>query len=205
MKRLTAQQQQQVADAITAVEKKTDAELVTVLARRADRYVEYPLLWAALLSLLVPLVGVLLPRLGWLDVFVWQWLLFIVLTLLFGLPWARIHLVPRHVRHQRAALLARSQFLMQNLHATRENTGLLIFVSEAERYVEILADSGISRHVHDTEWQALIDSFTRQVRRGETLAGFLDCIEGVGIKLAQHVPATRVKDELPNHLVLLDG
>lgn len=51
---LTEQQQRQVAEAIARVERHTDAELVTVLASRADDYAYIPLLWASLLALVVP-------------------------------------------------------------------------------------------------------------------------------------------------------
>jgi putative membrane protein len=205
MKKLTQAQQQQVADAITRVEQQTDAELVTVLARRADHYAYLPFLWAAMLAMLLPLVGGLLPVLGWYDWFVWQWAIFVVLALVLRLPLIEMRIVPRRLRHYRAASLARCQFLAQNLHATRDGTGLLIFVSEAERYVEILADRGISQHVPDSEWQELVDAFTAKVKAGDTLQGFLDCIEGCGVKLAQHLPATRQKDELPNHLVIINN
>lgn len=51
---LTQQQQQQVAEAVTRAEQHTDAEIVTVLAPRADDYSYIPLLWASLIALLVP-------------------------------------------------------------------------------------------------------------------------------------------------------
>ena len=53
---LTQQQQQQVAEAVTRAEQRTDAEIVTVLAPRADDYSYIPLLWASLIALLVPAV-----------------------------------------------------------------------------------------------------------------------------------------------------
>ena len=51
---LTEHEQRQVAEAIARVEKTTDAELVTVLAARADDYAYIPLLWASLIALVVP-------------------------------------------------------------------------------------------------------------------------------------------------------
>ena len=77
------------------------------------------------------------------------------------------------------------------------------FVAEAERYVEILVDRGISRRLPDSTWQTQIDAFTRQVRQGQTLQGFLDCIQGCGAHLKQHLPASHSRNELPNRLVLL--
>lgn len=194
-----------VAQAITAVERRTDAELVTVLARRSDSYGYIATLWAAALALLTP--GLLAFTPFWLDpwqLLTTQWLIFIVLALVLRWPPLLYRLVPRYVRHWRAANMARRQFLEQNLHHTAGDSGLLIFVSEAEHYVEIIADRGISQRVPDAEWQAIIDRFTAAVRRGDVLNGFLGCIERCGELLGEHLPATHERNELPNHLILID-
>lgn len=201
---LTETEQQQVADAIAAVERESDAELVTVLAARADDYAHVPVLWAAAFALLTPGVLALTPF--WLDlwnVLILQWLVFIVLAVLLRLPVLRVHLVPKRLKHWRASHLARRQFLEQNLHHTRGQTGVLIFVSEAERYVEIIGDSGINRHVSKQQWQGIVDNFTAQVRSGNTLQGFLDCVSACGVLLKTHVPVSDQKNELPNHMVVL--
>ncbi len=62
---LTEHEQRKVAEAIARVERDTDAELVTVLAARADDYAYIPLLWASLLALVVP--GVVHYLTGWLT------------------------------------------------------------------------------------------------------------------------------------------
>ena len=110
-------EQRQVAQAIAQVEQRTDAELVTVLAKRADDYAYIPLLWASLLALVVP--GIVYYLSGWLSVntlLIAQWLTFVVFCLLFRLPFFTTRLIPRSVRHWRASNLARRQFLEQNLH-----------------------------------------------------------------------------------------
>jgi putative membrane protein len=203
---LSADDQRAVAAAIATVERETDAELVTVLARRADSYTYIPLLWAAAIALLTPAVLALTPL--WLnlwDVLFAQWLVFAVLALLLRIPAVMLRLVPRSIKHWRAGNLARRQFLEQNLHHTRGETGLLIFVSEAEHYVEIIADRGISRHVDNTQWQAIVDRFTASVQSGETRRGFVDCVQACGELLCRHVPATSEKNELPNHLVVIEN
>ncbi|WP_313520029.1 TPM domain-containing protein [Pseudomonas sp.] len=202
---LSDSEQKQVADAIGRIERDTDAELVTVLAARADDYSYIPLLWAALLALLVP--GIVNYQPLWLNahqLLLVQWLSFIGLGLLFRLKPLTTRLVPRGVRHWRAANLARRQFLEQKLHHTAGGTGMLIFVSEQERYVEILVDHGISSRIGDDTWAAIVGEFTAAVRRGETLHGFLACIEACGDHLRQHLPATQARNELPDRLVILD-
>lgn len=201
---LSEYEQRQVAEAIARVERDTDAELVTVLAARADDYTYIPLLWASLLALIVP--GLVHYVSGWMNMhtlLLVQWLSFIALCLIFRIPALTTHLIPRAVRHWRASNLARRQFLEQNLHHTVGSTGLLIFVCEAERYVEILADEGISRHLDNQQWEPIVAAFTRQVRQGQTLQGFVSCIEACGELLKVHVPVTHVRNELPNRLVVL--
>jgi putative membrane protein len=204
MSLLNESARRQVAAAIAGVERQTDAELVTVLAPRADDYTYVPLLWAGRIALLVP--GIINYYPAWLSahqLLLAQWATFIVLGLLFRLPGLTTRLTPRHIRHWRAANLARRQFLEQRLHRTEGATGVLIFVSEAERYVEILVDQGISSKVPDQAWAAIVETFTTAVRRGQTLQGFLTCIEACGEHLKLHVPLTRVRNELPDHLIIL--
>ena len=202
---LTEHEQRQVAEAIARVEKTTDAELVTVLAARADDYAYIPLLWASLIALVVP--GVVHYLSGYLTMYtllVAQWATFIVLCLVFRLPKVTTRLIPRSVRHWRASNLAQRQFLEQNLHHTLGSTGVLIFVGEAERYVEILVDEGISKRLDDSNWDAIVQAFTQQVKQGQTLAGFIACVEACGELLKVHVPVTQTRNELPNRLVVLE-
>jgi len=201
---LTEAQLKQVADAVSVVEKHTDAELVTVLAQRADDYRYVPTLWAAIIALFVPGLMRLTPF--WLDLFevmTIQLLVFVLLALLFRIPALLSHLLPKQLKHRYAARLARVQFLEHNLHHTRAETGVLIFVSEFERYVEIVVDRGISQRVSDEVWQKLIDDFVVQVKAGQSLQGFLNCINACSALLTEHVPATDQKNELPNRLVLI--
>lgn len=203
-------QRDTVAAAIAGVEQRTDAELVTVLAPRSDSYGYIASLWAAALALLTPALPALLSGSNWgaawspWQLLALQWLVFVAAALVLRWPPLLYRLVPRQVRYWRAANMARRQFLEQNLHHTAGETGVLIFVSEAEHYVEILADRGISTRVDNGEWQAIVDEFTGQVKRGEVLQGFERCIARCGALLAEHVPATHTRNELPNHLVVLD-
>lgn len=197
-------QLQSTAELIANIERHTDAELVAVVARQSDDYRYISVLWAAAIALLIPLPVLFTPF--WLttaDVLLVQWLTFLALAGLFRIPALRIRLIPKSVRYWRAANMARRQFLENNLHHTHGETGVLLFVSEAERYVEIIADRGINQQVAQTQWQALVDEFVAAVKAGKTHEGLTHCLKGCGEILQQHVPATHQKNELPNHLILL--
>ncbi|MDH1630880.1 TPM domain-containing protein [Pseudomonas mosselii] len=202
---MTEYEQRQIAEAIARAERRTDAELVTVLARRADDFPYLPLLWAALLALLIP--GALHLWLGGIGVnglLLAQMLTFICLCLLLRHPRLAAWVVPSVLRRRRASGLARQQFLELNLQRTAGATGVLIFVSEAERHVEILVDEGIARHLPEQAREAIVARFTDHVRQGHTLQGFVECIEACGELLSEHVPPTHARNELPNRLVILD-
>ncbi|MFT6429990.1 MAG: putative membrane protein [Halopseudomonas sp.] len=201
---LTQSEQQQVAEAIDRIELDTDAEVVTVLAAQADDYHYIPLLWAGVAALIFPgLVSLLTSWLGAGELLLAQWITFIVLALVFRLPQVTTRLIPQSVRHWRASNLARRQFIELNLHHTDGGTGMLIFVSEAERYVEILVDRGISSRIDNAAWESIVETFSHKVRKGEVLQGFLGCIESCGMHLKQHVPGTHDRNELSNRLVVL--
>lgn len=208
---LTVAEQQQIAAAIAHIERNTDAELITVLTRRSDNYAYFAIVIAAALALLTPGVIALLPfwlhawdPFGLWEITLAQWLIFIVLAVVLQWPPLLTRIIPSSVKRWRAANLARRQFLEQNLHHTRNHTGVLIFVSELEHYVEIIADRGIDQFVEPQQWQKIVDGFIARVRRGETLQGFLNCVNECGELLQQHVPATDQKNELPNHLIVLN-
>ncbi|SDS10529.1 putative membrane protein [Halopseudomonas xinjiangensis] len=201
---LTEAEQRQVAEAIDRIELKTDAEVVTVLAEQADDYRYIPVLWASLIALIVPGALLFLPGLlgaGYLLLV--QWITFVVLALLFRIPRIGTNLIPRSVRHWRASNLARRKFVELDLHHTAGETGMLIFVSEAERYVEIMVDRGIASHIDDSVWEAIVERFTTRVRQGQVLEGFIECIDACGKQLETHLPATHERNELPNRLVVL--
>ena len=201
---LTESKLEKVSTAIQAVEQKTDAELVTVLAARADNYSYIPTLWAAMLALLSPSVVSFLPfwvEMG--DLMLIQLGVFILLATLLRWPPILARIIPRQVKTWRASNLARRQFLENNLHHTEAEVGVLIFVSEIEHYVEIIADRGVSQYIADAEWAEIIATMTKQVAAGKTLEGFLGCVEASGKLLETHLPASSTKDELPNHMVVI--
>lgn len=200
---ITDSDKQRIAEAIRRAEARTSGELVTVIAREADDYYYIPTLWAALTALALPaLVTLLALQHTLLDSYGAQVTLFILATLLFRIPALKYRVVPSAIRRQRAARLAREQFLMQNLHHTAGRTGIMLFVSVAERYVEIIADKGINDAVEPDAWEQVVAAFVARVKAGRISDGFVEAIETCGEYLARHFPLEEGdRNELPDHLI----
>ncbi|HEY9148880.1 MAG TPA: TPM domain-containing protein, partial [Gammaproteobacteria bacterium] len=164
-----------------------------------------PTLWAAMSALLLPaLVTVFELQHTLLGGYGAQVSLFLVATLLFRIPAIKYRLIPKAVKRRRAARLAHEQFLLQNLHHTEGRTGVMLFVSVAEHYVEVLADKGINDAVPAGTWDWVVAEFVARVKEGRVADGFVNAVEACGEHLAHHFPAGKDnRNELPNHLIEL--
>lgn len=190
MIRFSADDKARITAAIHAAEKSTSGEFVAVVARASDHYVLLPLLWSAILALLFPgacqLAGL---SLRWVELYHLQLLLFILLAvLLLSIPGLHLKLVPTRVKHARAGRFAKAQFYIQGVQLTPHHSGVLFFVSLAERYVEIVADKGIHEKLGEAHWKNIIETFVAQVRRGRVIDGFVDAIGACGAAMAEHYP-----------------
>jgi putative membrane protein len=117
----------------------------------------------------------------------------------------RVAIAPVTLKHSRAHLRAVEQFLVQNMHTTAGRTGVLIYVSWAEHYAEVIADDGIYKKVTPKVWDEVIAELTRAIGEGERTRGFVAAIEMCGAILAEHFPPMPPdQNELPNHLIVLD-
>jgi putative membrane protein len=82
---------------------------------------------------------------------------------------------------------------------------VLVFVSAAERYAEVLADAAIHRKVPEAEWQAIVDALTTAIGEGQAVDGFVAAVDAIGKRLAQHFPpGSADRARLPNHLIVLE-
>lgn len=202
---LSERDRQDIAQAIAAVEARTRGELVTVIARAADDYLYVPLLWAALLALAIPGALLLSGSAVALEyAYEAQVVGFLLFALVFNLAPLKMRLIPRALKRARAHRLAVEQFFAQNLHHTAERTGVLIFVSVAEHYVEIIADQGLHARVPAGTWDRVVAEFSARVKAGRVAEGFLHAVQACGDLLVEHYPAgSGDKNELPNHLIEL--
>src|SRR5579883_1400968 len=202
----SADDKARITAAIQAAEKNTSGEFVAVVARASDHYVFLPLLWSAILALLFPGACLLAGSSArWVHLYQIQLLIFIALTvLLLSIPGLHLRLIPTRVKHARASRLARAQFYEQGVHLTAHHSGVLLFVSLAERYVEIVADKGIHEKLGEARWKEIIAGFVARVRAGQVVEGFVDAIGACGAAMAEHYPRDpNDTDELSDGLIEL--
>jgi putative membrane protein len=112
-------------------------------------------------------------------------------------------LTPRVVKRARAAREAIEQFFSRGVASTKGRTGVLIFVSFAERYARIVADEAIAAKISDNEWQGALDLLLADLKRERLADGFVAAIEECARLLARHAPPGASGDELPDKIYVV--
>ena len=193
-----------IRKAVAAAELRTAGEIFTVVAAASDDYRSIPLLWATLVALVTPLPLILLTRLPALEIYLAELAVFIGLAVILSWGGMTRFVVPKRVKRERAHGRAVEQFLAHGLHTTEARTGVLIFVSLAERYAEIIADAGIAGKVGAGVWDEALQKLLAEVKAGRLADGLVAAIGMAGTVLATHFPPRPGdRNELPNDLILL--
>ncbi len=207
---MTSSEHEAIAEAIRAAETHTDGEIYAVLARRSDDYFSAAGFAISFATIIAACMTALALEYLWYQVSAQDFALamavayFCALTVLWFLPNARLLFVSRRTQYQRAHQKAQSQFLSRNIHATKRRTGVLIFVSLAERYAEVVADEAIDLRVRQEEWDGIVASLIDHAKRGRLAEGYLLAIEQSGSLLKKHFPKSYTDtNELDDHMVEL--
>ena len=192
-----------IATAIRHAEQRTCGQIVCVLARASSNYTYIPVLWATALALLVPWPVIVFTAWSVQRIFAVQLAVFIVAALALSLRPLRMALVPRSVRRARAHHAALEQFVVRRVAHTRNRSGVLIFVSLAERYARVIADEGVAHKAGQADWQAAVDVLVGHFREGRIAAGLIAAIERCGALLAAHAPPDGSPNALPDRLYVM--
>lgn len=197
-----------ITQAIRAVEKRTSGEVFAVVARQSDDYFYVAGfmagLWALLLGCALAIGATILEMpISLLMLAIAQLASFVVFLLIFRFSATlRLWFVPRAIAYKRASNNAVRQFLAHGIHTTEDRSGLLIFVSLAEHYTEIVADAGINAHVDQSQWDSMIGTLVSHAKRGELADGFVEVIEEAGALLEKHFPPQQgQQNELDDRLI----
>ena len=212
---LTPEDLAAIEAAVRAAEAGTTGEIYCVVAEESSDYHGTPLAWGAGVALLAPAllllagiqvtapdigqfggwtadqvedVGEATARAALIGTLLLQAALFVATLLIVAIEPIRRALTPRGMKRDRVRQRAEEQFLAKNLHATRERTGVLIYVSFAERMAELIADEGIDAQVHRDTWDQALGELTAGLRRGAAAEGFVAAIRRCGGVLAEKFP-----------------
>lgn len=178
--------------AVGRLEAHTDAEVVVVAAGRSGSYRDVAYAAASVGTL--ALLGVML----YVPTVIPPWAVIVELAVAWPvLAWLAhgqraVRLLTRKARRDRQAQeAAEHEFVREAIHATRQRTGLLVYVTALEGRVILVADVGIEGSVPPGAWRRANDAFQH-----DDLDHFVAGLEALGAVLAEHVPPREDPDRI---------
>lgn len=110
----------------------------------------------------------------------------------------RVHVEPRCPRSD-ALARARELFFRLGMTATRDGTGVLLYVAARDRLAALYAGPGIHAATEPGFWQDVIDAVADGYRREDGAGGLCRALDEIGELLRKHAPGEDTAgNELPD-------
>ena len=187
-----------LAQAISEIEKNTNAEIVVVVRGRSGSYRHADYLFGAIIAL-VGLIFVLFSP--------WEfhtyWIPFDVTGLFVAGAlvssrgdWLRRCFTSKTFQQKAARTGAAAMFYEAGIANTSAENGMLIYLSLLERQMEVIADRGVLKSVPPLKWNHAVFELKELAKDAEP-GKLVEGLRSLGKLLAEHLPAT---GENPNEL-----
>lgn len=196
--------QELIRTAVAKEERVTSGEIVPMIVSSSQHYTAASLLSSMTLSLITaPAVTMILGRHD-MWTFVALYVIFIVpfYILAHNLEFLKRLFTSRAERSDAVQQGAFAAFYRNGLYRTKDETGILLYISLFERSVWILADRGINKKVPAGTWDCIVSDITAGIHAGNGVDALIKAIQHTGDILKKHFPVKNDdRDELDNLIV----
>ena len=207
---LSNEDREKINDAVEEAEKHTSGEIVPMIVSRSYHYPMSDVIGGFILALPLSLIISYLMG-GWL----WignnnMWLFLGVITILFLL----CHQVVKRIESLKRLFISDREideeveeaavtgFFREGLYRTRDETGILIFISVFEHRVWVLADRGINEKVKEGQWDEIVRMIIEGIKNKDQVNAICKAVDEIGRILKEHFPIKEDdRDELKNIIV----
>lgn len=192
-------EQEKIRQAVIAAEETTTGEIATMIVDSSDNYREAAVTAAILLAAMAALLMAIITR----HTTVWSYLPLAVISyfpaafLVARLPQLLKPFIPRKRCEEAVRCRSVQAFYEKGLYRTKDETGVLIFISLFEHKVWILGDRGINARIEPEAWQKLARELSEGIGSGSAGTALCRVIDQCGQLLSSHFPRMQ---ENPNEL-----
>jgi len=207
---LSQAERQKIESCIRAAETRTRGEIMVVVVGSSYHYPGADLRAAAAFAF--PIAVALTPFLGGLF---WAgpyniWIFLGALIPMFLVFQAAVKKIPSLKRifisaremETEVQEAAEIQFYKKGVYRTREETGVLLYVSVFERKAWVLGDRGINAKIPEGYWKGVVDTIVQGIREGRPAESICQAVGGMASVIAEKFPVRAGdQDELVNLVV----
>ncbi len=203
-----------IRHSVETAESSTSGEIATMVVDHSEIYREAEILGGFLLAGLLAFITSLLLeyasiKAGTADwgvinnnsahflhygIYIWTYIPLVILFffpsrfILQKYPVLKLALVGKKRMERAVRERAVRAFYEKRLYKTRDETGVLIFISLLERKVWILGDRGVDRVIQHAFWQGLASELSAGIRGNSAGEALCAVIEKIGKEMAKHFP-----------------
>lgn len=201
----TPEEKDNIAKSIGEVEKKTTGEVAVMVVDTSDNYPESIVLSGLLMG---GVLALLLTDLFFNDS-LWIFLpLAVLFAFVFGkltnkFPKVKRYFIPKARIEEEVEQRAIQAFYEKGLYKTRDNTGVLFFISLLEHKAWVLADTGIYNKISQEILHEYAVSIATGIKEGRAAQALCQEILKVGEILGEHFPIKEDDtNELPDQVLM---
>jgi len=198
-------EKEKISTLVKKAELETSGEIAVMVVDASDSYRETEFLGALLLSAFIAIIAAVSLH----QVTIWSYIPAVILfwfpALLFMRRFPRLKLALVGNKRVEEAVRERAvrAFFEKKLYRTREETGVLIFISTLEHKVWILGDRGINERIGQQLWETLAGELAGMIREDHAFEGVCAVIVKLGKALKEHFPrAADDTNELPDEVIV---
>lgn len=195
---LSGEDAERIRQAIDSAERSTSGQIRVSIARRSWGF--HPVAWAFWAVVIGLGVYLAIDRAEWGHPSVGDVALSSALGALGGAfgVWIGSRLRRGSVVHRHAE----REFIRLGMAHTSGRTGILLFLSIAERRAVLLADRAIHEKVDDGTWDRIVEGLVSTLRAGRRADALVEAVGQVGRVLEKHLPRRPDdRNELPDDVV----
>lgn len=201
----TASEKEKISDLVKKAERETSGEIAIMVVNDSDSYREAGILGALLLSAFIALIIAVTIQ----HVTIWTFIPVVLvvwfpsLSFLRRMPRLKLSLVGKKRLEEAVQERAVRAFFEKGLYRTRNETGILVFISILEHKVWVLGDRGINMRIDQQVWSAIAGELAGKIKAGQAFSGLCTVIEKLGVVLSENFPKP-VDDanELPDEVII---
>jgi len=200
----TEKERERIKKATIDVESRTIGEIAVRVGDHSSEYREAEIVGGIFIGSLVSVIisALFFHSSMWFFIPI-AFLFFFPSQLLFKkMPFLKHVFVGKKRKEKAVMERALKAFYEKELYKTKENTGVLFFLSLLERKVWVLADKGIHGKIHQPTLNKFASVVSKGIREGRACDALIEAIQEAGELLAKHYPIKAGDtDELPDEVI----
>ena len=193
---ISAEDRKRIEEAVARAEKQTSGEIVVMVVPESGRYPMAAVTGALAFSFPVSVLfarivgGLFWAGAGdmWLFVGGFAPLFVLFHSAVTHLPFLKRLFVRRQDMEDEVEEGAQVNFFKRGLYRTRDENGVLIYVSMFERMVWILGDRGVNAVIPGSFWKEAVDIIVKAIKEGRPADGICEAVNQVGKVLREKFP-----------------